>query len=205
MMIYEKITIHVLPGTQRRVLPELEVLLAARPDDGRLLGCWVSEIGALNQIIVLRGFTDIDSLNVARSAFLQSGLLPGLAACIQDINYRTWQGLSFLPDIAPGVYGNVYELRTYRVRPGCMEKVADGFRNMLPERSRLSVLLMAMYSLDGSLDFMHIWPYQGLDERARIRREAVETGVWPPPGSAGFLTENMHSQIVVPVSFSPLR
>ncbi|MBB2175216.1 NIPSNAP family protein [Gluconacetobacter johannae] len=204
-MLYETITVTVLPGTQTKVLADLHPLLLSLNDGGTFLGCWVSEIGPLNQIIILRAFVLMDDLAGARQALLESGLFPDRAIGVRDVSYQSWRGLPFLPCVQPGEYGKVYEIRTYHVRPGHLSDVAEGFRKTLPGRTPLSPLLTAMYSLDGPARFAHIWPYGSLDERARIRREAVAAGIWPPRGSAGFLTEDMRSQVVVPVAFSPLR
>jgi hypothetical protein len=62
-----------------------------------------------------------------------------------------------------------------------------------------------MYSLDGTVPrFLNIWAYAGVDERSRIRAEAVKDGVWPPKGGPAHLT-TMESTIYVPAPFSPLR
>jgi len=50
----------------------------------------------------------------------------------------------------------------------------------------------------------HVTPYADLNERTRIRGEAVASGIWPPKGGADWLTV-MGSTICVPARFSPLR
>ena len=62
-----------------------------------------------------------------------------------------------------------------------------------------------MYALDGTVPrFLNIWPYKSVDERSRIRAEAVKDGIWPPKGGPAHLT-TMESTIYVPAPFSPLR
>jgi len=52
--------------------------------------------------------------------------------------------------------------------------------------------------------YVHIWPYPSLDERARIRKHAVDTGAWPPPGGADVLV-TQENKILLPAPFSPLQ
>jgi hypothetical protein len=51
---------------------------------------------------------------------------------------------------------------------------------------------------------LHLWPYRDLVERARIRGEAVQRGLWPPKGGAEYLA-TMRSSIYLPAPFSPLQ
>ena len=79
------------------------------------------------------------------------------------------------------------------------------WKTAVPNRSKLSPLLAAMYSLGGRMPrFMHIWPYSSLDERQRIRGEAVRTGVWPPPGGPDQLVSQV-ADVFLPASFSPIN
>ena len=48
---------------------------------------------------------------------------------------------------------------------------------------------------------IHIWPYKDINERDRIRAEAVKTKVWPPK-IADFVLD-MESKILHPAPFSP--
>jgi hypothetical protein len=52
--------------------------------------------------------------------------------------------------------------------------------------------------------FIHIWAYSSLDQRAKIRADAVAAGAWPPPGGAGRLL-SQDNKILLPASFSPLQ
>jgi hypothetical protein len=79
------------------------------------------------------------------------------------------------------------------------------WRSAVPGRSTVSPLLTAMTAVTGTaMRFMHIWPYKSLDERARLRDQAVADGVWPPPGGPGHLA-SQQIDIYLPASFSPLR
>jgi hypothetical protein len=54
--------------------------------------------------------------------------------------------------------------------------------------------------------FVHIWPYPDLNERARVRGEAVKTGIWPPSSGGGpSLLVSQRTDIFLPAAFSPIR
>jgi hypothetical protein len=82
--------------------------------------------------------------------------------------------LSFVTPQQAGAFGNVYEFRVYDI------------------------------ALDGATPRMlHVCPYADMNERMRVRGEAVSTGVWPPKGGPDWLTV-MQATIRLPAKFSPL-
>ena len=71
-------------------------------------------------------------------------------------------------------------------------------------------LKLSPLAVVGSIDigeanrFVHIWPYSSLDQRAAIRAQAVQQGVWPPGGGAEHLL-NQVNKIMLPAAFSPMQ
>ena len=61
-MLYDVMTISVQPGSPAQALTKLEGALGRLSLRGELLTCWLSEIGALNRILLIRGYTDINAL-----------------------------------------------------------------------------------------------------------------------------------------------
>ena len=110
-----------------------------------------------------------------------------------------------MPPVVPGAYGSVYEIRTYRLKHGGVLATSAAWEAAMPARSAISPLIIAMAALDGPPRFTHIWPFDGLDDRAAKRARAVAEGVWPPKGGPAWLTGNMRSTIAIPAAFSPLR
>jgi hypothetical protein len=112
----------------------------------------------------------------------------------------------FLPPIAPGKFGPVYEVRLYHLKPSSgLAPTIEAWRAAVGPRSEVSPLTAAMYAPGGpGPRFMHIWPYTSLDERMRLRAEAVARKVWPPVGGPPHLA-TMTSTIFLPAPFSPLQ
>jgi hypothetical protein len=112
---------------------------------------------------------------------------------------------AFVPEARPGKVGPVFELRYYTLKPGTLPEVAKGWEAKLPERVKLSpVVLAGGVEFGRANGFVHIWAYASLDERARVRDEARKQGVWPPPGGPERLL-TQENKILLPSAFSPLQ
>ncbi len=96
----------------------------------------------------------------------------------------------------------IFEIRTYLLKPGTVPQAEEAFAVALPGRVKLSRLAGFWRTEVGTLNqIIHIWPYKDLNERDRIRAEAIEKKVWPPK-IADFVLE-MESKILHPAPFSP--
>ena len=96
----------------------------------------------------------------------------------------------------------IYEIRTYGLVPGSVAEVEKRVAEAYPYRKKYSELLAFWHTEIGPLnEVVHIWPYRDLADRARIRAEAGKEPNWPP--KIGEFIRSMHSEILVPFSFSP--
>jgi hypothetical protein len=96
----------------------------------------------------------------------------------------------------------IFEMRTYTLRPGTLPQVEERFEQALPGRARLSPLGGFWHTEVGTLNqIIHVWPYQSLEERSRIRADAVKQGVWPPKIQE-FVLE-METKVLNAAPFSP--
>jgi hypothetical protein len=202
---YDVTLITVRPNTFPKVVGSVEPWLKANPRKGEFLACLFSEIGALNQIALIHHYVaDADMLS-DRDATLRSANPFGIAEAITGIAMESYTSCPFMTPIKPGHYGPIFEVRTYVLRPGGLAPTIDAWAKTVPGRQKLSPILAVMYTTGGEVTrFMHIWPYPSLDARAQLRRTAIETGVWPPPGGPDHLL-TMRSDIFLPASFSPIR
>lgn len=95
----------------------------------------------------------------------------------------------------------IYEVRTYTLKPGSTPEIEKRWAEALPARQKLSPLVAFFKTEIGPLNqIIHIWSYDNLEERARIRGEAVKQGIWPPKGSGDFIVD-MQSEIMLPAPF----
>lgn len=205
MKRYEVTTLTVPIGVTPKALPRISEYVFAAQAKGTPLACWYSDIGMLNQILVIRGFESETELALERERVLLGGNPFGIGDVLTAMSIDTYAPFPFLPSIQPGASGPYYEVRVYGLKPSGLAPTIEAWRNAVPARTRLSPLTVAMYALDGATPrFMNIWPYRSLDERNATRAEAVQAGIWPPRGGPEHLS-TLQSTIFVAADFSPLR
>jgi len=96
----------------------------------------------------------------------------------------------------------IIEMRSYTLKPTTVPAFEERYAAALPGRLELSPLAAFWHSEVGTLNqVIHVWPYADLNERARIRAEAIARGVWPPK-TQEFVVD-MRSEIFLPAPFSP--
>ena len=205
-MIYEIRTYDIAP----RSLAEVEKRFAEgyeyRKKYSELFAFWHTEIGPLNQIIHVWPYASLEErARVRAEASKDSNWPPKIREFITGMSAEIVQPFSFVPRPQPGKLGPFYELRYYTIKPGSLPDLAAGWEAKIPERAKLSPIVMA-----GAVDFgtangfVHIWAYNSLDQRMAVRADATKKGLWPPPGGGDRLI-SQQTKIVMPSSFSPLQ
>ncbi|MBP0592260.1 NIPSNAP family protein [Paraburkholderia sp. LEh10] len=203
MTLYDTVTLTVKIGTNAQVFEGIQA--SGNQPGSTLLGCWYSDIGALGKVMVLRGFESEAALVNERKRLLLEGNPFRCGEFIDDVQAESYALFPFLPPIEPAVHGGIYETRVYGTKLASLQHTIDAWEKAVPERTKRSRLVGAMYSLDGNVPrFLNIWPYASVDERSRVRAQAVKDGIWPPKGGPAHLT-TMESTIYMPAPFSPLR
>jgi NIPSNAP len=202
-IVHELTTLEIKVFSNASVYAALEKSLPAA--GGRLLGAFASDIGELSRVLVLREFASADALAEARLAMLLADDPLGVGEWLVKLQTESFALFPFLPPVQTGAVGKWYEFRTYSVRHGVLAQTIEAWKDAVPKRTALSPMIGAFTALDGEQPrFLNIWAYQSVDERARIRAEAVKQGVWPPKGGPANLTK-MTSTLCTPVPFSPLK
>ena len=208
-MYYELATMTLPFGTAGQAATNVQAFATAPEAQGELLGCWFTDIGVLNQMIVLRGFATLDALQAERERTQQSASPFGCGEIFQTLEQHSYKGFPWMKPVRPsaesGITGPVYEIRTYGIKTGGVQPTIDLWEQYVPARDKLSPCVVAMVALDGPLRFTNIWAYDSLNARSQIRGEAVAQGIWPPKGGPAHLTTNMVSTIAMPTAVSPLK
>jgi hypothetical protein len=200
--VYDVTIITVRPGTHPAALAVLEKNLAG---DQNLLACWYSDIGAVNQILIIRKPVDAAATLDARFAALNAANPFGIGEYIVAMAMDTYVAFDFIAPLQPGQFGPCYEVRSYVLKPDGLEPTIAAWRKAVPGRMKISPVLAAMTSVTGAVTrFLHVWPYKSFDERAQLRARAAAEGVWPPPGGPGHLV-SQQVDIYLPAPFSPMK
>jgi NIPSNAP len=199
---YDVTIVTVRPGTHPQALAVLGKNLV---DDRNLLACWYSEIGAVNQILIIREPADAAATLDARFAALNAANPFGIGQYIVAMAMDTYVPFDFIAPLQPGQFGPCYEVRSYVLKPDGLAPTTAAWRKAVPGRMKISPVLAAMTSVTGAVTrFLHVWPYKSFDERARLRAKAAAEGVWPPPGGPGHLV-SQQVDIYLPAPFSPMK
>ena len=205
-MLYEVRTYTLAPGDVAEFERGFGEAIPHRVKYSPLGAFWRSEFGALNQVVHVWPYEDLGQRDKARAdAMKDPNWPPKHNATLIDLQAEICVGAPFMTDLGPvRELGNVYEMRTYTYRPGAMGKVLDIWAEAIPHREKYSPLGACWYTEIGALNrFTHIWPYESLAERNRIRAEAVKDPHWPPPTQEFLVSQE--ARILTPAPFSPLR
>jgi hypothetical protein len=208
-MYYELATMTLPFGTAGNAATQVLAFSNAADAKGELLGCWFTDIGVLNQMVMLRGFASLADLQAERDRTQKSSSPFGCGDIYQSLEQHSYQGFPWMKPVRPsaesGTTGPVYEIRTYGIKPGGVQATIDLWEQYVPPREKLSPCVVAMVALDGPLRFTNIWAYPTLDARSKARADAVAQGIWPPKGGPAHLTTAMVSTIALPTAVSPLK
>jgi len=96
---YDVTVITVRPATHPNALVMLERALT---NDPALLACWYSEIGALNQILIIRNIADPIAMLESRMTLQKSKSPFGVGEFITGMTMDTFVAFDFLPPMQPG-------------------------------------------------------------------------------------------------------
>jgi len=205
-MIYEIRTYTIRPRTMAEVERRWNEAYPVRAKYSSLAGLFRTEIGPLNEFIHIWPYADMDERNRIRAAAVQEEAWPPkIAEFIVNQKVEIVNSFPFAPEWAPGKLGPIYEMRQYRYQPGTLPDIMSKWEAALPERLKLSPLVML-----GNLEvgptvnsYIHIWAYSSIDERDIIRAEAAAAGNWPPAVTEPYLDQL--NKIMVPLSISPAQ
>lgn len=205
-MFYELVTLN-LTLTGAAEAPDAATSYARAPEaGGELIGCWLSDIGPVNKLVLLRGFESATALLEERLRIRRSTNPFNCDGLIHSVDLQGFAPIQGFESVKPGRHGSFYEIRSYRIRPGGLAHLVPEWEVAAPERSRVSELLLAMFSLDGQDRLVHIWPYETLEQRGDARKRAVhECSNWPAASGYDWVdATDMQSGTYLPVAGSPL-
>jgi hypothetical protein len=205
-VIYEIRTYRIAPGSLAEVEKRFAEGYEYRKKYSELTAFLHTEIGPLNEIVHIWGYRDLaERARIRGEAAKEPNWPPKIRDFIREMRSEIVVPFPFVPEPRPGRMGPIFELRYYTLKPGTLPDVASGWEAKLPERMKLSPVVLAGGVEFGKANgFVHIWAYSSLDQRAKVRDEARAKGVWPPPGGGDrLLTQD--NKILLPAAFSPLQ
>jgi hypothetical protein len=205
-VIYEIRTYRIAPGSLAEVEKRFGEAYEYRKKYSELTAFLHTEIGPLNEIVHIWGYKDLaDRARVRTDSAKDANWPPKIQEFIREMRSEIITPFAFIPEPRPGKMGPVYELRYYTLKPGTLPSLAQGWESKIADRMKLSPVVFAGGVEFGKANgFVHIWAYSSMDERMKVREEARQKGVWPPPGGGDRLL-SQENKILLPAAFSPLQ
>jgi len=190
-------------GAVPQALGRFAERLPARIKVSPIAGFFQTEIGTLNQIVMMWPYADAAERERCRTQKVEN-YPPPMADIGVELESRVWFGAPFTPKIEPRQYGNLYEIRTYTYAAGSIPHVIEAWSGRIEERQKYSPLVFAGYSESGLQNqWLHIWAYKDWNHRATMREEVHAKGVWPPRGRPEAVLLKQQNALVVPTDLSP--
>lgn len=204
-MIYEIRTYDLKPRSQAEFEKRFGEKLPGRQEYSPLAGLWHTEIGPLNQVVHIWPYEDMEQrAEVGARAVADGKWPPNTREFIVNQRSEILAPAPFMQPMAPGKIGPIFEMRTYTYAPGDISKVLDAWSKQIHERTRFSPLVGCWYTDIGELNrFVHMWAYRSLEERARVRQETRDKGIWPP--ASGVTPIRQENKILLPAACSPMQ
>ncbi|MFH1032158.1 MAG: NIPSNAP family protein [Chloroflexota bacterium] len=206
-MIYEIRTYGITVGSLAEVEKRFgEAYEQHRKKYSELAAFWHTDIGPLNEIIHIWPYKDLNErARIRAEASKNPNWPPKTGEFIRFMRSEILAPWPFSPQITPGKIGPLFEMRIYTVKPGALPDIMKGWEAKLPERMKLSPLVVVGTVEFGQVNQMiHIWAYNSFEQRAAVRAQFIKSGIWPPPGGVGRLI-TQESKIMMPSAFSPLQ
>uniref|UniRef100_A0A8D8AFP5 Protein NipSnap n=2 Tax=Culex pipiens TaxID=7175 RepID=A0A8D8AFP5_CULPI len=215
-IIYELHTHNIRPDSVGKYLENykksVEIVSSKKDLTIELIGSWSVDVGDLDQCLHLWRYTggfemvdqskkvlcsdpDYVQLTQERGTFLRSRHLQYLLA------------FSYWPQLALRQDKNIYEIRSYRLKPGTMIEWGNNWARAINYRQNNDEAFAGFFSQIGRLyNVHHIWCYKDLLSRKETRESAWRSPGWDECVAYTVpLIREMHTRILTPTDFSPTQ
>lgn len=210
--IYEMQTHQVKPAFLNKYLSNYEnhVKLSQDLKIGELVGSWVVGIGDEDQVIHLwkytGGYPIVDqSIKTLRQNPDIQKLLKERLECLRLRQSQFMLPFSYWPVPTPREGNNIYEIRSYCLKPGTMIEWGNNWARAINYRQHNDEAFAGFFSQIGRLyNVHHIWCYKDLQTRKETREAAWRKPGWDECVAYTVpLIREMDSRVLLPNKFSP--
>ena len=201
---YDLTLARLKPRTVPAALERMNAWLKGDQGGGALLACLFSELGIVNQVLLLRRFNDIDALLDARQRTVHSTDPLGIGEFAVDLVMNIGVAMPATASTPAAAKGPFFEVRTDVPRPGSIARAFHLWQAVC-SRADGPRPCFGAYSIAGdSQNLVHIWPWSTLDERAQVADDTSPTNIWhmADPDDAPL---SQRCDIFRAASFSPMQ
>jgi len=217
--LYEIVVDDVKPKHWQRYIKdkgtEMDAMSAVSGNRADLVASWKLVAGdvnfrAMHLFRYKEGFSDLDSTWKALkddNDYQQITQANREMLSLQTTEH--WKSFAFWPDPDSRPGQNIYDVRSYEIRPGNMYDWSCYWSKGINIRKsvRQDIPYAGMFSQLGQLHMIyHIWCYTGLDDRKACRQEGWKHPEWNVIVSNTVpLVKKMRTRIMEPLPFSPSK
>ncbi|XP_018903431.1 protein NipSnap [Bemisia tabaci] len=216
-VIYELHTHNIRPDQGDKYIANYEEtvkLIESRQPKSNLdlVGSWTVTVGDLDQALHLwrykGGFASVDkvkqSLNEDKKYQL---LVKERGNYLRSRHLQYLLAFSYWPAIEARGGKNLYEIRSYSLKPGTMIEWGNNWARAVNYRRNNNEAFAGFFSQIGRLyNVHHIWCYSDLQSRKETRESAWRSPGWDECVAYTVpLIREMQSRILLPTSFSPTQ
>ena len=204
-MVVEMRTYSFHPGMTPAALARIEQGVAERSRLSPLGALWYSDVGRLHQIVHLWPYDDLAHREAVRGRFGELKNWPARTGeYTAESETKIMRPAPFSPPLAPRKCGPVFEICTDTYKANGLEKILERWTPRIDARAKLAPLVGAWHTVLGPMNqWIHIWAYESVEARSRVRSEAARDGSWPP--ADGELFVKQESGLFFPAAFSPIQ
>lgn len=211
--IYEMRTYYVKPKAFAEYMKLTHEYIHLKPDTNSVLnGFWTSEIGGLNEVTHIWEYDSYAQRAQARKALFQNetwvnNYVKKFLKLLVKQDNLVMNAAPWFKVKPPLTTGGVYELRMYDLVLGKKEQWEHRIIQGLPDRCKLSEPVGVWFTEIGPANrAIMLWPYQCLDDRIRIRKEAQQLEEWAEAVRDCLPFEKkVFSKVLIPTEFSPWK
>ncbi|XP_027865446.1 protein NipSnap homolog 3A [Xiphophorus couchianus] len=211
---YEFRTYSIRPDQNSVFLKLTNEKIHLRTAHSQLIGYWTVEYGGLNKVFHIWQYDSYSQRAAVRAALAQDPswiseyickALPLLTAQDNEVSYLVpWSRLK-----SPPQQGGVFELATFRMRPGGPAVWGGAFQAAMSAHDApgYGKLLGAFHSEFGLLNRVHaLWWFESADHRAECRHKAhTDARVVAAVRNSVAHLDSQRNQLMFPCTFSPMK
>ncbi|XP_018568372.1 protein NipSnap [Anoplophora glabripennis] len=181
-------------------------------NDVELVGSWTVNVGDQDQALHLWKFTGgyekIDDYNeISGKSEEAQKLNEEQGRIVRSRHLQYLLAFSYWPQILQREPSNIYEIRSYALKPGTMIEWGNNWARAINYRKNNDEAFAGFFSQIGRLyNVHHIWCYHNLTARKETRESAWRSPGWDECVAYTVpLIREMHCRIMVPTEFSPTQ
>ncbi|XP_036339399.1 protein NipSnap-like isoform X5 [Rhagoletis pomonella] len=216
-IIYALHTHNVRPGYMDDYLKNYKTSVQLVNEKKAILSCnlvasWTVHVGDMDQCLHLWKYTGgFEKIDIAKEDLWHDeeymSLMNERIKYLRSRHLQYLLAFSYWPKIENRPDKHIYEMRSYRLKPGTMIEWGNNWARAINFRKHNNEAFAVFFSQVGRLyNVHHIWCYKSLLDRKETREAAWRSPGWDECVAYTVpLIKDMHTRFLAPTEFSPTQ